>query len=72
MIPEIGHYALVLALSMAIIQAFLPLIGAARGNESWISVARPAAQGQFAFVLVAFGCLTNAESKPGTAQPAPE
>ncbi len=58
MIPEIGHYALVLALSMAFIQAALPLIGAQQGKASWIAVARPAAQGQFAFVLIAFGCLT--------------
>jgi len=58
MIPEIGHYALVLALSMAIVQAALPLIGAQQGKASWIAVARPAAQGQFAFVLIAFGCLT--------------
>jgi len=60
MIPEIGHYALVLALSMAIIQSVLPLIGAQQGKESWIAVARPAAQGQFAFVLLSFGCLTYA------------
>ena len=60
MIPEIGHYALVLALSMAVIQSVLPLIGAQQGKESWIAVARPAAQGQFAFVLLSFGCLTYA------------
>ncbi len=43
MIPEIGHFALILALAMALTQSTLPLIGAARGKAAWIRVARPAA-----------------------------
>ncbi|HYD55966.1 MAG TPA: heme lyase CcmF/NrfE family subunit, partial [Burkholderiales bacterium] len=35
----------------------LPLAGAARGNAAWMAVARPAAQGQLVFVVIAFGCL---------------
>jgi len=35
----------------------LPVAGAARGNAAWMAVARPAAQGQFVFVAIAFGCL---------------
>src|SRR6185295_8233652 len=35
----------------------LPLLGAARGNRSWIAVAVPAGQAQFIFVAIAFGCL---------------
>jgi len=57
MIPELGHFALIVALLLALTQAILPLIGAQRGNLTLMSVARPAAQGQFVFSLLAFGCL---------------
>ncbi len=57
MIPEIGHFALILALSLAICQGVMPLLGAHRGDEALMAVARPAARGQFVFVLIAFACL---------------
>ena len=57
MIPEIGQFALIIALLLAITQASLPLVGAARGNRSWMAVAVPAGQAQFIFVAIAFGCL---------------
>ncbi len=57
MIPELGHFALILALLLALTQSILPLIGAQRGNLTLMAVARPAAQGQFVFSLIAFGCL---------------
>ena len=57
MIPELGHFALIVALCIALTQAILPLAGAARGNLAWMNVARPAAQGQFVFVVIAFACL---------------
>ena len=57
MIPELGHFALIVALTLALVQATLPLIGAARGIPAFVAVARPAAQGQFVFVAIAFGCL---------------
>jgi cytochrome c-type biogenesis protein CcmF len=57
MIPEIGQFALILALMLAVTQATLPLIGAARGIPQFVAVARPAAQAQFIFVAIAFGCL---------------
>ena len=60
MIPELGQIALALALAVAIIQAVLPLAGAANGNRAWIAVARPAAQTQALLVAFAFGCLTYA------------
>lgn len=60
MIPELGHLALILALCMAAVQATLPLIGAWRGDRQWMSLAQPAAWGQFAFLAFAFGCLTYA------------
>ncbi len=58
MIPEIGQLALALALCLALAQSSLGLAGAARGDRSWMGAVRPAAQGQFAFVAIAFGCLT--------------
>jgi cytochrome c-type biogenesis protein CcmF len=60
MIPELGNFALMLALGLALVQASLPLLGAWRGNERWIALGRPAASGQFAFVSFAFGCLLYA------------
>ena len=57
MIPEIGNFALILALLLALTQGTLPIIGAARGIPSWIALARPVVQGQFVFVLIAFLCL---------------
>jgi cytochrome c-type biogenesis protein CcmF len=57
MIPEIGQFALILALLLALTQGVLPIFGAARAIPAWIRVARPAAQGQFVFVAIAFGCL---------------
>ncbi|MGH8757559.1 MAG: heme lyase CcmF/NrfE family subunit, partial [Burkholderiales bacterium] len=58
MIPEIGQFALALALVIALAQGVLTLAGAARGETAWIRLARPAAWGQFIFVAIAFGCLT--------------
>lgn len=57
MIPEIGQIALILALMLALTQATLPLIGAARGVPQLIALARPTAQAQFVFVAIAFCCL---------------
>ncbi|MBI2319551.1 MAG: cytochrome c biogenesis protein CcsA, partial [Betaproteobacteria bacterium] len=57
MIPELGHFALILALLVALAQAIVPIVGAARRIEPWIALARPAATAQFALVLLAFGCL---------------
>ena len=58
MIPEIGQFALILALSLAICQGVLPLIGAHRNDVAMMRVGKTAALGQLVFVAVAFGCLT--------------
>lgn len=58
MIPELGHFSLILALCMAIIQSLLPLIGSLRFTTGWVAVARPAAFGHFLFVLISYICLT--------------
>ncbi len=57
MLPELGHLALILALAMALLQASLPLLGAARNDARLMAVARPAAAGQFGFLLLSFVCL---------------
>src|SRR5262249_27551339 len=54
MIAEIGHYALVLALALALAQSVLPMIGAQRGIRPWMAFARPAAFAQLGFVGLAF------------------
>jgi len=58
MIPELGHFALLLALAIALVQAIAPLIGAQRNEPTLIALAKPAALAQFAFVALAFACLT--------------
>ena len=60
MIYELGHVALILALTMALAQSVLPLIGASNGNVAWMALARPSARGQFVFLLIAYACLTHA------------
>lgn len=54
MIPEFGHYALILTLCIAIIQGILPLVGAHQGRREWILLARPAAQTVFLLLAIAF------------------
>jgi cytochrome c-type biogenesis protein CcmF len=58
MIAEIGHYALVLALALALIQAVLPVWGARTRDHALMAVAGPTAFAQFAFVAVSFAALT--------------
>ncbi len=60
MIPEIGHFALIVALCVALVQGILPLIGAQQRRAKWIAVGRPAAVAQAVLLAVAFGCLTTA------------
>ncbi len=60
MIPEIGHFALILALVLALIQGVVPLIGAQKKISSWVEVAAPAAIGQTLFIVISFICLTYA------------
>jgi cytochrome c-type biogenesis protein CcmF len=57
-IPEIGHFSLILALALAVVLGVLPMIGALRGDARLAVIARPAAQAQFVFVALAFACLT--------------
>jgi len=60
MTPEIGLFALCLALFFAAIQGVLPLVGAQRNSAALMSLGRSAAQGQWLLIAIAFGCLTYA------------
>jgi len=55
MSAEIGHFALWLALFVAAVLGTLPMLGAARGREDWMALARPATR--LLFVLVALALL---------------
>ncbi|MEK6532400.1 MAG: c-type cytochrome biogenesis protein CcmF, partial [Nitrospirota bacterium] len=57
MIPEVGHFALILALCVALVQGVFPIYGAAAGSPVLMSMAKPAARAQFLLVLIAFCCL---------------
>src|SRR5690606_26405523 len=58
MIVELGHFALILALMVAAVQAVLPLWGAQARNGALMALAGPAAVAQFLLVAAAFGVLT--------------
>ena len=60
MIPELGHFALILALAVALVQGTLPLVGASRGDARLMALGRTAALTQAFLVILAFGALTQA------------
>jgi cytochrome c-type biogenesis protein CcmF len=60
MIAELGHFALILALLLALLQATVPLLGAARRDLGWMALSRRTALGQFVLVSLAFATLIYA------------
>ena len=56
MIPELGHFALILALLVAATQGIVPMLGAALNQSRMMALARPAARMQFMLVATAFAC----------------
>ncbi|UDM53665.1 heme lyase CcmF/NrfE family subunit [Cupriavidus sp. MP-37] len=58
MIAELGHFTLIVALLVALVQAVVPLAGAARGQLAWMALARPAARVQCLLVALSFAALT--------------
>lgn len=57
-VPELGLFALLVALGLSLLQATVPLLGAATRRPLWMAFAEPMAWGQFAFLLVAYASLT--------------
>jgi cytochrome c-type biogenesis protein CcmF len=60
MIPEIGHFALILALAIALVQGIGSLTGAIRNDSRLLALARPATAACSLMVIIAYGCLTQA------------
>ncbi len=60
MINEIGHFTLLLAFCVALIQATVPLFGAHKGRIDLMAISESAANLQFALLLASFGALTHA------------
>ena len=60
MIVELGHFALVLALAVALVQCILPIWGAQRDDVRLMGLAGPAAVVQFVLIAASFGALTLA------------
>jgi cytochrome c-type biogenesis protein CcmF len=60
MIVELGHFALILALCLAVAQSSVPLYGAARGHAGMMAVGQSAAVAQFVLIAGAFIALMNA------------
>src|SRR6056297_874294 len=60
MITEIGHFALILAFLVAIVQAVVPLVGAQKRWPGWMAMADPAATAQFLLTALSFAALTYA------------
>lgn len=58
MIIEVGHYALVLSLAVALIVSIVPVVGARRGDAALMALAAPASVLLFGLVAVAFLTLT--------------
>jgi cytochrome c-type biogenesis protein CcmF len=57
MIPELGHFALILALLVSAALAFFSLVGAGKGIAVWVGLSRPLALVMFMLVAVSFACL---------------
>nr|WP_295784063.1 heme lyase CcmF/NrfE family subunit [Rhodoferax sp.] len=57
MTPELGHFALILALCVSLVQGILPIAGAQSGRREWMLLARPAAQALFLLMASSFAAL---------------
>jgi cytochrome c-type biogenesis protein CcmF len=57
MLPELGQFALILALLLAALQTFFGILGPQLGRDRWIAAVTPAVAGQFVMVTLAIGCL---------------
>ena len=59
MIPELGEFALILALLLAALQGFFGIAGPALKRERWTAATIPAVAGQFVMVATSMGCLVS-------------
>jgi cytochrome c-type biogenesis protein CcmF len=57
MLPELGHFALILALLLSALQAFFGIAGPMLGRDRWVAAVTPAVAGQFVMIGTAVACL---------------
>jgi cytochrome c-type biogenesis protein CcmF len=57
MIPELGHFAAILALCLTLLQSVIPMAGAFTGNVLWMQMSRSMGAGIWVFMMLSFGCL---------------
>ena len=60
MIAELGHFALIIALAMAVLQSVVPMVGSFRGYSNWMRLGSSLSIGQLLFVAISFLCLVMA------------
>ena len=60
MIPEIGHFSLILALFVALAMGVVSVVGGQQGRAEWMAMARPGAQAMWLLTGLSFVCLTYA------------
>ncbi len=60
MIPELGHFSLILALFVALAMGTLSVVGGQQGRADWMALARPGAQALWLLTAISFGCLAYA------------
>jgi cytochrome c-type biogenesis protein CcmF len=58
MIPELGNFALILAIAVALALSTVPLVGVSRGNRRWADMSGPLTAALFALIALAYACLT--------------
>lgn len=58
MLPELGHFALILGLVTAVLLASVPILGSMTGQAGWMRLARPASHLHLFFVGLSYACLT--------------
>jgi cytochrome c-type biogenesis protein CcmF len=57
MLPEIGQFAMILALLLSVAQSFFGIAGPWKNQQRWMQAVYPAVAGQFVLLAIAFGCL---------------
>lgn len=60
MIPEIGHFSLILSLFVALAMGVISVVGGQQGRGNWMALARPGAQALWILTAISFSCLTYA------------
>lgn len=58
MVPELGHFALILALMVATLLGTVPLVGSLRGHANWVALAKPLSLSLAVMMIVSYACLT--------------